>query len=723
MHMSSSASKPVRFLSGSGASNAPNPDRVEALPRAERAAALRHAIPLAAPGEVPGFILTLLEAASAPGTANPRGGNVVDRLRAFVSAPAWRAADDALVALACVWKRVPSDLKGAALAAGRGRWTETIACAAASDDAFERESAAILIRDSSNAANAPEARRLLADADRDVARAADRALLSLAVRVAGFDATRLGPDLAFVSVPSYVDPAPAEVVIAEVAEAAWTFGDEHRGRDTLAAALLLADLVSPPARLSQPQRRLDALLTTPDHPAVGALRTIVRTSRSPELRARCLRWAAAGPLADGALERLSKADSDEDHAAVLELAHLVRRPARETALSAVPVRLARDGVRLAKGGLVPDASAWARLSPEARRGYALLGAELRLAPAVRRAVFATCLGDPDVIARHRAVRACELQDAADFMFDPDPRIARTAALRWSGAGLAQTVRVPKHSGDERRARMLGKLARSPHRAVRAIASADDQRLMPWSHEDASSRVAARRWLTEDAPAFQDAARRRLAASDDRVVVQTVQVLIALNTATVFERELTALLAQTDRPRVAATAARALGSIRTTSARTALTNALRARDARLRANTVESLARTSKEAVGVLVEFKNDPHHRVRGAAVRAEIGLRGDACLADVRAMLDDARWEHRLAGVWVAERALTGRRGVQAPPTVAGILDRLSEIARDDVSGAVRARAVRCVRRVLLECDSPPGLRAASQIEPAPPASLEVSA
>ncbi|MEQ8769898.1 MAG: hypothetical protein RIB60_05255 [Phycisphaerales bacterium] len=696
------------------------------LPRAERAAALRHAIPAAAPTEVPAFVLALLDAANAPTPPAATGIRVWDHARRALASPAVRTADDALAALACVWKRVPSDLKGAALAVGRGRWTRAIDRAAASSDPFERESAAILIRDSSNATSAREACQLLTDDDRDVSRAADRALLSLTIRVAGIDHARLGPDLVFVPVSVLTDAAPRDVVVEHVAEAAWSFGDAHRGRDVLVAALLLADLKTPPAALTAPQRRLVALLTTPGHPAVGALRTLVRTTRSPELRARSLRWVAGGPLADAALERLSKSDSDDDHEAMLENAHLVLRPARAAAFGVATVRLAKSATGIARGGLLPDANAWARLAPNARRGYALLPGLLGLPRPARRAALAPCLGDPDPIARHRAARSCDPMDLADFTFDADARIARSAALRWSCAGLPDTMRPPRHAGDDRRARVVTKLARSPHRAVRSVAAADARRADPWDPESPGSRVVARRWLAEDNASFIVAARERLGDDDVAACVRTIRLLIAVSAAALFEQELAALLGDGARPRVAATAARALSAIPTAPARNALAGALRATDARVRANALEALVRSSRGRLGALVELKSDSHHRVRGAAVRAELDAATPGGLDDVLEMLNDARSEHRLAGVWVAERALTGRRSGPPAPGADAVLDRLSAIARSDASQDVRSRALRCVRRVLIETTparEPDAPAAASQIEPAAPAALEVSA
>ncbi len=696
------------------------------LSRAERAAVLRHTIPVAAPTEVPTLVLALLDAANAPTPPETTGVGVYDRLKRVIASPAARAADDALATLACVWKRVPSELKGAALAVGRGRWTRAVERAAASTAPFERESAAILIRDSSNATSAREACRLIADDDRDVSRAADRALLSLAVRVSGIGEERLGPDLAFVPIPTLTDPAPRDTVVEHVANAAWAFGESHRGRDVLVAALLLVDLQTPPAQQPAPQRRLDALLAATDHPAIGALRTLVRTTRSPEIRARCLRWIAGGPLADAALERLAKSDSDEDHDALLASAHLAIRPTRAAAMKAAPVRLTKSAGGIARGGLIPDANGWARLAPVARRGYALLAGSLDLPRAPRRAALAPCLGDPDAIARHRAARATDPLDLADFTFDPDPRIARSAVLRWSCAGLGDTIRPPRHAGDNRRARVMAKLARSPHRTVRAVAAADTGRADPWDPKRPLSRTVARRWLAEDRDAFVIAARERLADRDDGIRVRATLQIAAINAARFFERDLAAMLADASRPRVAATAARALEHVPTASARHALERALRAEDARVRANALESLARSSKVSRGILIEFKSDSHHRVRGAAVRAELDVSNSSGLDGVRAMLDDARSEHRLAGVWVAERALTGHRASAGIPASDRVLDRLSELARSDASADVRARALRCVRRVLIENAPPPEPGPpvpASQIEPAPSVPLEVSA
>ncbi|GJM20016.1 MAG: hypothetical protein DHS20C14_22290 [Phycisphaeraceae bacterium] len=245
------------------------------------------------------------------------------------------------------------------------------------------------------------------------------------------------------------------------------------------------------------------------------------------------------------------------------------------------------------------------------------------------------------------------------------------------------------------------------RAVRGIAVEDAGRADSWEPGGVTSRIVARKWAQEDRDGFVVSARERLRDPSEDARTSAIGVIRAIGAGALLELELGELACDAAMPRAAATAARALGCVDTPGSRSALTKAARSSDARVRANAVESLARLSgptpdTAAAAVFIECKADRHHRVRASAVRALVERPGgadlSASLADVRAMLDDARGEHRLAGVWVAERVLGGIGARAGSEACERLMERMTELATGDASSAVRARATRCVRRVLVE-------------------------
>lgn len=690
--------KPVRNLIGG---DAPTPiEALRALAREAQLAAIRDAFAPADPAERPALALALLDLAAAPGS--PPGGRAIRVLDALLHAPRRRHAAEALGAVVELWTLWPDDLREPALAVGENRWHEALPPAASSPDPLARAGAARLIADLADPALTAHALRLLQDDERGVARAAERALVGLGLVASGVPARALGEHLA-ASLPRRPvrwTREDRQRVIAALAVAASSFGSAHRARDALMAALLLADAHDRAGAPGKPELAILALLRDRKHAAAGPLRTALRRSTSPALRARAWRWLADDVLVQAAAERVARAHDERDHAALLGLAHLTLRPARRRALAAIPLPVVRQTGRtaLSPEGPLPTPDAFARLPEPARAGVVRLAGAFAEPEETLRLVLEPALADPSPGVRHAAARAVPLRDLPDFCLDRDARVARSAALAWSSAGTPGSARAPRHDADRRRLRFAQRLARSEHAPVRAVAADERARLDPFDHASPISRLAARRWLAADERAFADEIDARLGSPEEPARVAAITLIRKLGVARRFEVALIDQSADGVMPRAAATAVRALGDVRTPGAIAAVRVAIGAADPRTRSNALEAVGRTPG-AIGVLVECKDDPHHRARSSALRALIeGAPASDAPLGLAMMLTDDRPEHRLAGVWLAERTLTGAGRERLGEPWAELVHTLTSVAHDDPDPRVRARAARCARRVLIE-------------------------
>ncbi|MEZ6318071.1 MAG: hypothetical protein R3B49_04840, partial [Phycisphaerales bacterium] len=567
----------------------------------------------------------------------------------------------------------------------------------------ERAGAVRLIADLASPDLTAHALRLLQDEERDVARAAERALVGLGLVASGVPARDLGEHLAE-RLPDHRvrwTRDDRQRVIAALAVAAGSFGTAHRARDALLTALLLADTRERPGKPGKGEHAIGVLVRDRKHAAAGPLRTALRRSSAPALRARAWRWLPEDSLTTAAAERLARAHDEHDHRALLELAHLVLRPARRRAFGAIPVPVVRQSGRaaLAPDAPLPGPTVFRMLPASARLGAVRLGAALAEPEETTRLVLEPALADPDPSVRLAAVRVAPLRDLPDHCLDRDASIARSAALAWSSVGTPASARAPRHAADLRRKRFAEVLTRSEHAPVRAIAADERARLDPFDHESAVSRLAARRWIAADERAFVAEVSKRLESPEEPTRVRTITLIRKLAVGRRFELALVDQSCDESMARAAATAVRALGELRTPGAIAAVRAATGARDPRTRSNALEALARDPAGSVGVLVECKDDPHHRARSSALRAliESAPRSEAPLG-LAMMLTDDRPEHRLAGVWLAERTLTGAGRERLGESWPELVHTLTSLANDDPSGPVRTRAARCARRVLIE-------------------------
>ena len=521
--------------------------------------------------------------------------------------------------------------------------------------------------------------------------------------------------------------------------------EAHGRRELLGPVLRLIGRLraAPPADAAP--RELLRLVDDPDLEGHRLLRAALRRSETPSLRALAWRWVGSGPLPTAALERIARSTGPDDHAALLDNWHLALRPARAAALRTLEVRTrahqlparaagpgsaggrrtdARDepgsghdaaASVVASGGPLPTERELGQLGEAARRGLARLAQPAGLRPMMRRIALEPLLTDPDAAARIGLARAAATQDLSDLCLDPDPRVARTAALRWSSAGAADSPhRLPMRASERQRTRLSALLERAPTAPARRIARDERLRRSPWA-PGVQGRLGLRRWLRDDPASLTDAAAALLRAGAGPQRLEVITALSSIDAAGLIGPALIERLGEpcptSDDAHAAAAAATALGLATTTDgAADALARALDSHgDPRVRANAAEALARLALRtgahdtARSALVPRLNDPEHRVRANAVRGLLRLaraEGDAgyepaAVDALASMLEDERPEHRLAGAWAAQRE-AGVIGL-GPRSVWGeVVRRVDTLATDELDARVRRRAEGCAVRVL---------------------------
>lgn len=588
-----------------------------------------------------------------------------------------RAGAAALTALVSRWAGLGPENRRAIIAAASARWSVIVQSLAADPDPIARRALALLAAACPDPAIISAVPALLVDADPTVAEEAERALLATA---------RTLVDLTEVSQDAAADA---------IARAAAAFAD-HRRRG-VAGALAIA-LTRP--RFGAPGGPFNSIMADEGHPIHAELRTVIRRSTEPESRMWAWVLLKHPTLAPACLARLAQRDDLGATQAVLERSHLIVNPDRQQAIAGMSHRVGSQD----SPGLMPGAAIIPHLSGTARLGLVDWSAAV-MSGEPRADLLSPLASDPSPGVRHRLIGAAGAGDASlrlDLCFDPVDRVARSALIaslddiRPGGRGW----RVDRAWAG----RAIESLTRSPHGAVRRIARQAAARLDPRRADDAGARLAAKRRLRQDRDGLITELRELLAHRDPERVVGALALVRCLGVEAELEAELAGLATGDGRDdRARATAAGLLGRLSSAGAVGALRGCLDGEDQRTRANAVDAfvaLARRDPDAAvvaaAIMVELKDDPHHRVRANSVRgliACVGSQSEAVGAQAMgAMLGDDRPMHRVAGLWLAER--TGAPGFWA--RWGDLAGRIAAVAASDPEPAVRDRAGRAARAVM---------------------------
>jgi len=660
----------------------------------EQIAALGEAIRLADRPELDHLAVRLAELAVPPTPIHPMDWSPASFLRRARYRAQGEHARAALDALVIASERLPGRILELVVALSPRDLPGSIARAVERPDPLARRSAIRLIERDTLWACAESLHSALVCGDPSISRRAGHALLSLALKARDGHANTF-------------ERASLE---RGAARAAFEF-EAHKDRNAMLAALLL--ITHEPVEPGSVQHELRELLSARDWAGHSAVRTAIRHNPLPALRASAWRWLRQPGVANASLDRVARAESVEEHEAVLRLAHLALSPARLRTLRA-SVDPRRPSVALA--GLIPDAPTTTRLTRGARRGRVRLVERLGLGEVYTRALLEGLDREPDAVTRLACVRAEGAGVGQGWSRDPSGPVARCAATAGSLAGVPGSIAPPIRPGAAARLEHLVLLSESDHASVRRVARGDRARIDPWLVGTPSSRLSARRWLLADREGFLGALRARLEKPVS--AVQGVLLARALEIAPEIEDVLATLVHAPD-PRVSATAISACADLDGPASLAWIEAALGHEDARVRANAIDArskrvpdgpdLMRADPSWHARMVELKDTPAHRERAGAVRSLLEPRGSLvepsrvfepdAVESLERMLTDDRVGHRRSGVWVAGRVLATAPNARLGTTWSGLADRIAELASDTDPG-VRARARACCARLYAGLD-----------------------
>lgn len=560
--------------------------------------------------------------------------------------------------------------------------------------------------------------RLVLSAEREASTAAAGMLAGRVVGALGLGREEVvGADLARLAVGE-ADGTDLTDLLGRVADLVARY-EEHQQRDIMAVGLLLAE--GPGRTGGEILGRLAGVMEV-EQAGTAGMRAALRRGKGPFVRVRAWRWLAAGPVRVASIDRLARVGVDAEHEAVLSAGYLVLRPVRARALRMIKVRA--RGAEAAGGEALPSMRVRERLGPVSRRWLIDFAGGMQAPEAVTAGLRQAGLTDPSPWVRWAHQRTATPGEQADYAFDADGRVARSAALARSPAGGRAWVRRPLRRPDEVRLRLTESLARSPHEHVRSVARSDGRRMNPWLVDLGESRLAAREWLRADRAGFVAALRARVEGGDEGERVATLRLVRLLRLGVTLETVLVDIAGGGRAGcRAAATAVAALGDLSTPGALVGVRAALGSGDERVRANAVEAslrrrprggdLADSDGVLYGSLIELKTDGHHRVRANALRGLIegcGTGRGGRLLDpggvdgLESMLGDGREMHRLAGLWLAERTLVAGGRDRLGGSWDAICRRVAAMAARDEEAAVRTRAQRCAKRLLAEIQNTVG-------------------
>ena len=700
------------------------------LPRSARVSALSESLAVARPDEIEALAVELIELAI--GADDPprvgRGpiGLLIAPVRWVSRRRRERLARPARLELARRWTVLSAECRETALAIGRGRWGDAVELLVGSTSADERLCAAMLVGDLGRPELVGPLVTLLFDEDSRVSKSAEAGLVRAAgrvggVRVIGVKEKNGARDVS--ETGEAVTPAARLAFENHLLRAIKGVNTHRRRRVVLAALVALGEPRHGVA--GDDDRPLVAWLNRRDDPGHIVLRSVLRRAREPLVRSRAWHWLTRDPIAAAALDRLARAETTEDHEIVLRHGHLAAHPVRRRRLRMIKVRpkvvkgnADESGtaagltlVRWPAAGPIPGAATVRALSVAARRNLPRWACSLNMDAASRQRALDPLLTDGDTGVRHAAARAASLRALADYCFDRDARVARTAVFRASNVGAAASDRDPGID-----ARVAEQLRRHPAATVRAIAEQECARLDPWGESPASF-VCARRLLRDDREALLAELRGRITSGDAVRRVGAIMLCRRLGLAETLESELKLCVRGSgargeEELRVASTAVSALGEAGTPTARRVVRSALEHAGHRVRANAIEAIARWSMRRTDLavadppmyaqMIELKSDANHRVRANAIGTL--LRGNPvddsgrvyephAVQGLVSMLSDDRRMHRIAGLWLTDRLLTsgGASGITSDP--ATLAACVSELAGQEKDSDIRARASACAR------------------------------
>lgn len=527
--------------------------------------------------------------------------------------------------------RLPHEIQHT-LVAQADQYATAIRRAAGRDNAESATNALAIIEQAASARMAYLATTLCRHSDPGVRQQAGHCLVTLAQRGASSPESDQPPHLDALSIRYLLEAIDQAVVLYS----------RHDQPAVLKAMLSLMPLSMPEAR---------AALSQPEHSAVEALSTLLRTQPGQPGRHALFALVGVKPMGDACRDALAEAKMTDKLSEALATGHLLSLPST------------RQGLRRVRqpDAVWPDAKQQAQMPDYARRWLpAYLQAltqdpqeqVVRLAPLARRTDKATRVAVMRRLIALAKPRTPDHQAAADnandtlalMTRDADPAIARTALWHLIHADYAGLPRI------------LADLVNSRHAAIRKVAA---KRLAPlgferfwnaWPKLDPKRRVAAGRALIKIDEDFHRHLGARLAMRDPDARLRALVIIATLNQGVFFEELLLELCTSEDH-RIVASAVKALSGCTSEAAHQALQIAMDHEDTRIRANALEALSHTQASAnLDKLIQMSQDPAQRPRANAIKALLELRAKDALPSLARMLSDKRSHHRISALWLID-------------------------------------------------------------------------
>ncbi len=468
------------------------------------------------------------------------------------------------------------------------------------------------------------------------------------------------------------DPRSVEQLDAPITDALLSYR-EHRFDEVLIAAAILA---------TRPGPKLAAILAEEDHPIIPVLRGVASQLRRPIVRRNLINWLTISALCGQVQRQFHRLDSAVAFTDVLSCGHLLLTNSRRHAMR----RLDRPSHCAAPIALVVN------IPPEQQIHLVRLILNLDLRSNAKVSHLADMIALPNAAARMGAVVALLGYESADadqsitqFCFDRDKSVAMTAANR---------ILKKSHKTDEALLRRIERTVHQPlvRQATRLLARQSVTNFFSrWMLLSPLDRLAAVHVVAAtNRGSLQEALSNKLmtGSRDERIVA--IMLVVRLQMASALHKQLIVQTSSNDSHIVAATVA-ALGEAPSIATIDSVRAALGHRDARVKANAIESSMRMDPSSIGLIAPMVGVRENRPRANAVRALMRTKPSAGLPQLKAMLSDPDPLHRISGVWAAQRS--GTLAIMSQLQKLSKRDRFTEIkCRADIAMKFLLRSPRAI-------------------------------
>lgn len=454
------------------------------------------------------------------------------------------------------------------------------------------------------------------------------------------------------------DPRIVDQLDAPITDALISYR-EHRMDEVLIAAALLA---------IKPGPKLFVILTEIDHPILPILRGIASQIRRPIVRRNLINWLTIKALRAQAQRQFHRMNTTAEFADVLSCGHLLLANSRRQAMR----QLDKPMYCIAPIGLA------VMLPSQQQIHLVRMIQNLDIRSNARVSSLTDLIALPNAAARISALVALFAHESADaeksitqFCFDRDKSVAMTAANR---------VLNKRNLTDETLLRRIERTVHKPLvRQARQLLACQSviNFFSRWMLLSPNERIASAHFVAaKNRKSLQEALSNNLMAGSRQERIVAIMLVVRLQMASALHKQLIVQASSSD-SHIAAAAIAALGEAPTIATIASVRAALNHRDARVKANAIESSMRMDPGAIGLIAPMVGVRENRPRANAVRALMRTNPSAGLPQLKAMLSDPDPLHRISGVWAAQRSGT-----------LAIMSKLQKLSKRDRFPEIRSRS-----------------------------------